>query len=78
MDIESIREYCLQKPLATEEFPFDETTLVFKVAGKMFACLPLERSDILTLKCDADYAVELRDRYPYSNFRLIYKGGTNL
>jgi Fe-S oxidoreductase len=45
MDIESIREYCLQKPLATEEFPFDETTLVFKVAGKMFACLPLERSD---------------------------------
>ena len=63
MDIESIREYCLQKPLATEEFPFDETTLVFKVAGKMFACLPLERSDILTLKCDADYAVELRDRY---------------
>ena len=63
MDIESIREYCLQKPLATEEFPFDETTLVFKVAGKMFACLPLERSDMLTLKCDADYAIELRDRY---------------
>lgn len=63
MDIESIREYCLRKPLATEEFPFDETTLVFKVAGKMFACLPLEKSDILILKCDADYAIELRDRY---------------
>lgn len=63
MDIESIREYCLGKPWATEEFPFDETTLVFKVAGKMFACLPLERSEWLMLKCDADYAIELRDRY---------------
>ena len=51
------------KPWATEEFPFDETTLVFKVAGKMFACLPLERSEWLMLKCDADYAIELRDRY---------------
>ena len=63
MDIESIREYCLGKPWATEEFPFDETTLVFKVAGKMFACLPLERSEWIMLKCDADYAIELRDRY---------------
>ena len=63
MDIESIREYCLGKPWATEEFPFDETTLVFKVAGKMFACLPLKRSEWLMLKCDADYAIELRDRY---------------
>ena len=63
MNIEEIREYCLQKPYSTEEFPFDDTTLVFKVAGKMFACLPLERSDMLTLKCDASYAIELRERY---------------
>ena len=63
MDIEEIREYCLQKPYSTEEFPFDETTLVFKIAGKMFACMPLEKSDMLILKCDAEYAIELRDRY---------------
>lgn len=63
MNIEDIREYCLQKPYSTEEFPFDETTLVFKVAGKMFACLPLEKNNMLTLKCDADYAIELRERY---------------
>lgn len=63
MDIESIREYCLQKPYAIEEFPFDEVTLVFKVAGKMFACLPLDKPDMMVLKCDADYAIELRERY---------------
>lgn len=63
MDIESIREYCLQKAAATEEFPFDDTTLVFKVMGKMFACMPLERPDMLILKCDADRAIELRERY---------------
>ena len=63
MDIESVREYCLGKAAATEEFPFDETTLVFKIMGKMFACMPLEKPDMLILKCDADRAIELRDRY---------------
>ena len=63
MDIESIRDYCLTKRAASEEFPFDDVTLVFKVAGKMFACLPLNKPDMLVLKCDADYAIELRDKY---------------
>ena len=63
MDIESIRQYCLQKRFVTEEFPFDDVTLVFKVVGKMFACLPLNKPDMLVLKCDAEYAIELRDRY---------------
>ncbi|MBR2014820.1 MAG: MmcQ/YjbR family DNA-binding protein [Alistipes sp.] len=63
MDIESVREYCLQKAAATEEFPFDDSTLVFKVMGKMFACMPLEKPDMLILKCDADRAIELRERY---------------
>jgi predicted DNA-binding protein (MmcQ/YjbR family) len=31
MDIESAREYCLQKKGVTEDFPFDETTLVIRV-----------------------------------------------
>ena len=43
MNIETIREYCLSLPLVTEDFPFDETTLVFRVLGKIFACLDLER-----------------------------------
>ena len=41
MNIEEIREYCLAKPGVTESFPFNDTALVFKVAGKMFALLDL-------------------------------------
>ena len=39
MHIEAVREYCLAKKGTTEEFPFDETTLVFKVMGKMYVKL---------------------------------------
>lgn len=36
MNIETIREYILQKPSVTEGFPFGEDTLVFKVRNKIF------------------------------------------
>ena len=49
--------------MATEGFPFDETTLVFKVAGKMFALTDLEGDFSVNLKCDPELAVELRERY---------------
>jgi len=65
MNIEDFREYCLKKPMVTEEFPFDETTLVFKVAGKMFALTDLEGDFTINLKCDPELALELRERYPY-------------
>ena len=64
MDAEQFREYCLAKPWVTEGTPFGEDTLVFKVAGKMFALLSLD--DVpprANLKCDPDRALELRDRY---------------
>jgi predicted DNA-binding protein (MmcQ/YjbR family) len=60
MDIEQLREYCIAKPATTEGFPFDGETLVFKVAGKMFAIIPLEKGDRISLKCDPDRAIELR------------------
>ena len=63
MNIEEIREYCLGKSQATEDFPFDETTLVFRVMNKIFACISLDNPDWFCLKCDPDYAIELRDRY---------------
>ncbi len=63
MNIEEFREYCLQKPLVTEEFPFDESTLVFKVAGKMFALTDLEGDFTINLKCEPALALELRERY---------------
>lgn len=62
MNIEQIREYCLSKPAATEGFPFGDGVLVFKVCGKTFALLFLEKA-WLNLKCDPDKAVELRERF---------------
>lgn len=54
MNIEEIRDYCLSKLAVTECFPFDEETLVFKVAGKMFALSALEKQANIVLKCDPD------------------------
>jgi len=63
MDIESAREYCLLKKGVTEDFPFDETTLVIRVMNKMFVLMDLETPDKITLKCAPEYAIELREQY---------------
>lgn len=49
MNIESVREYCLSLPLVAEAFPFDERTLVFRILGKIFACVDLERPEWVTV-----------------------------
>lgn len=65
MNIESIREYCLSKSGVTESLPFNDTALVFKIMGKMFALLDLSEDERgITLKCDPDLALELREQYP--------------
>ena len=64
MNIEEFRQYCIEKKGVTEEFPFDEHTLVFKVMGKMFALVPLERlPSQANLKCDPERAIALREEY---------------
>lgn len=64
MNIEDFRRYCLAKKGVTESFPFDAETLVFKVMGKMFALVPLERTPSqANLKCDPERAMELRETY---------------
>ncbi len=65
MNIEDFRMFCLSLPEVTESFPFDENTLVFKVAGKMFALTGLEHETFkVNLKCDPDRAIELRASHP--------------
>ena len=63
MNVEDIREYCLNKPEVTESFPFDETTLVFKVNKKMFVLVSLDDQLSVNLKCDPEYAIELREKH---------------
>jgi predicted DNA-binding protein (MmcQ/YjbR family) len=63
MNIQVYREYCLSKPGVTEDFPFDEKTLVFKVCGKMFALLDVDFFESVNLKCDPEKAQELRASY---------------
>jgi predicted DNA-binding protein (MmcQ/YjbR family) len=65
MNIEEIREYCIAKPGVTESFPFNDTALVFKVGGKMFALLDLSEDQRgISLKCDPELATELREQHP--------------
>ena len=63
MNVESVREYCLSKKATTEYFPFGDDSLVIRVMDKMFALISLESADKICLKCDPEYALELRDRY---------------
>jgi predicted DNA-binding protein (MmcQ/YjbR family) len=64
MDLAQFREFCLNKPGATEGTPFGPDVLVFKVGGKMFALAVLdEMPTTVNLKCDPDLALDLRDRY---------------
>ena len=63
MNIEELREYCLQKSGAEETFPFGEETLVFKVGGKIFLLASLAEGNRFNAKCDPERAVELRERH---------------
>ena len=64
MNIEGLRDYCLSLKGATESFPFDDVSLVFKVLDKMFALIPIDEPELsIALKCDPEKAIELREEY---------------
>ncbi len=65
MNIEEFRKFCLQLKGAHESFPFDESTLVFKVGNKMFALMGLDNIDSPTanIKGDPERNIQLREEY---------------
>jgi predicted DNA-binding protein (MmcQ/YjbR family) len=63
MNIELFREYCLSKKGVEETLPFGEDTLVYKVMGKMFALTSFSEPNRCNLKCNPDYALDLRSQY---------------
>ena len=67
LKIEKIRTYGIAIKKVTESFPFDEDTLVFKMANKMFLLVSLKRWEtgdgFINLKCDPDWAEDLRVKF---------------
>ncbi len=63
MTLNFFREYCLSKRGTTEDTPFDDNTLCFKVAGKIIAIVDIELFESVNLKCDPERAIELREKY---------------
>ena len=64
MTREEAIKYALSKKGAEETYPFDETTLVFKVGGKMFGLVYEREGEVgLNLKCDPDFSQVLRQQY---------------
>ena len=64
MDVLTFRDYCLSLPLTEECTPFDETTLVYKIGGRMYACADMAEFGWVAVKCDPDEALLLRERHP--------------
>ncbi|MDX9720599.1 MAG: MmcQ/YjbR family DNA-binding protein [Myxococcota bacterium] len=65
MNLDTLRQYCLSKSSTSEDFPFDDQTLVMRVHGKIFALIALDASPLsVNLKCAPEKALELREQYP--------------
>ena len=64
LDVLAFRDYCLSLPFTEECTPFDETTLVYKVGGRMYAFADMVGFERIALKCDPEEALLLRERYP--------------
>lgn len=63
MDLQEVIEYALSKKAVTESLPFDEDSPVYKVMGKIFMIASITPPYSINLKCDPEYAIELRDRF---------------
>jgi len=63
MNIEEFRDFCLSLKATTEDMPFDENVLVFKVKGKIFALTNINNFSSINLKCDPEKAISLREEY---------------
>ena len=63
MNIEVLRDYCLNKPEVVEAFPFGDETIVFKVMDKIFLLSGLNNGSYFNVKCDPEKAIFLREEY---------------
>jgi len=64
MNLDKLRKFCLSLEYTSEDMPFDNETLVFRVKNKIFALTNIEGDFSVNLKCDPQKALELRASYP--------------
>ena len=65
MNLEELRDSCLSMPFATEDMPFGEDILVFRICNRIFVLTSLDSVPLrVSLKCDPERAIELREQYP--------------
>lgn len=64
MTLEFYRDFCLAKPGVTEDTPFDQDALCFRVGNKIFSICSISEFQYINLKCDPVRAIELREEYP--------------
>ena len=64
MNIEEARLYALSLPFATEDMPFGDDWVVFRIGGKVFMFIPLSATEPrIAVKMPPEYGMELRERY---------------
>ena len=64
MNIEQIREHCLRLPGVTEDMPFGEDVVTFRIEGKIFLCLWLGADNPrFAMKLAPERGEELREKY---------------
>ena len=65
MNLEELRDYCLSLPHVSEDMPFGEDILVFRICNCIFVLTSLESVPLrVSLKCDPERAIELREEFP--------------
>lgn len=65
MNVEEIRKYCLSKNGTSEDMPFDECVLAFRVANKIFALMNICKVEGINLKYPSDEIEELRANHAF-------------
>jgi predicted DNA-binding protein (MmcQ/YjbR family) len=63
MNLEDIYFHCTTKPYVQEDYPFDKSTLVFKIGGKIFLLIDSDNPISINVKCNPERSIELREQY---------------
>jgi len=64
MDIEQVREFALALANVTEDMPYGNDWLIFRIGGKIFMHIWLESPEpTCAVKLEPEYGMQLRERY---------------